>query len=146
MEKGQKKKNNKWLVVVLCALVVLIVGLVIGITVVRMNEDKNVESEYNSEEVDEIISKWQEEIDSAQTNEEKYNAYMNVAIDLDKIISDKEGKERSLYCEVLLEYVGKASEFVENEDDAILVKAMRSDCVAEEENMDFQVEISGEEE
>ena len=146
MEKGQKKKNNKWLVVVLCALVVLIVGLVIGIAVVRMNEDKNVESEYNSEEVDEIISKWQEEIDSARTNEEKYNAYMNVAIDLDKIISDKEGKERSLYCEVLLGYVGKASEFVENEDDAILVKAMRSDCVAEEENMDFQVEISGEEE
>lgn len=146
MEEGQKKKNNKWLVVVLCALVVLIVGLVIGIAVVRMNEDKNVESEYNSEEVDEIISKWQEEIDSAQTNEEKYNAYMNVAIDLDKIISDKEGKERSLYCEVLLEYVGKASEFVENEDDTILMKAMRSDCAAEEENMDFQVEISGEEE
>lgn len=146
MEKGQEKKNNKWLVVVLCALVVLIVGLVIGIAVVRMNEGKNVESEYNSEEVDEIISKWQEEIDSAQTNEEKYNAYMNVAIDLDKIISDKEGKERSLYCEVLLEYVGKASEFVENEDDTILMKAVRSDCAAEEENMDFQVEISGEEE
>ena len=67
--------------------------------------------------------------------------YLSITNPSDKIISDKEGKERSLHCEVLLEYVGKASEFVENEDDTILMKAMRSDCAAEEENMDFQAKL-----
>lgn len=144
MEVGQNKKSNKWLVVVLYALVVLIIGLVIGIVVIETNENRDVESENKGIGVDEIISQWQEDIDSAQTDEEKYNAYMSVAIDLDRSIPDKEGEERSLYCDAIMEYVGKASEFA-GDDDA-LIKAIKSSCIAEGESIDFQVEISGGEE
>ena len=142
MDVGRKRKSNKWLVVVLCALVVIIIGLVTGIIITKLSSDESTETISYGEEINNIVNRWQEDINSAQTDEERYNAYMSVAIDLDKAIEDKEDEERSSYCEFLLDYVEKASEFAQGEDDMVLIKAIKTDCVAEEEVLDFQIDIS----
>ena len=69
MEKGQKKKNNKWLVVVLCALGVIILVLVVGIAVIMSNNENGKEGFYDGR-IKEISDRWQEAIDLAQTDNE----------------------------------------------------------------------------
>lgn len=135
------KSGNKGLVILLCVLGVVIVGLGVGIGVLNINKEQDnnfgVETEA-AEEIAKVVSQWQNEIDSAQTEQEKFSAYISVAMDLDNMIVEKEGDESVRYCETLLEYSGKANEFATDEGDELLVKAVRARCVAEESSVSSQ--------
>lgn len=144
MEKGQKKKNNKWLVVVLCALGVIILVLVVGIAVIMSNNENGKEGFYDGR-IKEISDRWQEAIDLAQTDNEKLEAYLGASFEIRDIIADEDEDKIWAYCDLLLRYIEKADELADNDDDKAFVDALGSGCVVEEDVVYSQSSTGGNE-
>lgn len=130
-----RPKTKRGLVVLLCVLLVIIVGLSIGVWVVSSNNQSSDEYEtevvdgqnLTDEEVENLIVEYQERIDTAASDEEKFSIYTERAYKLWQLMSIDGGDN---YCDTLLGDLEEARKYMVDPDNEKLLDSLAFNCVS----------------